>query len=392
MRLHYYGPMKRFGWKSIAVGIVMVQGGMAWAQNSIQALEEELKEAKQAHQDLTSQAMTNFFAQVDAAMGSPDAAVALYQQAGGAIPDPVAVVTANESETETEKQARLAIDQANLTNLSTVLQLQCGMMHYAALFVVDPNRKGLQDDWVAWLQKAAQAYPQLANAAQQAALAAPKPDGGGHHKKKDRQDDAPPPAAPRGPTFNPSDLAGKAMRDTVISKYLAFTAWGDKEQGQWAVHDIPKLYRSNVLDPSRANPTAATLANWDVYIAMANAEEKDNNKWNQDVYPPLQFDRAADDYAVSPGTEKLEGLVNLIKANPTNPHADDWISRVRQLMDAYKAAHGGAPAVTRSATPAPSSPTPSTNLNVTVTTQQQGDMTIVTTHTNAAPNPAPPAQ
>ena len=65
---------------------------------------------------------------------------------------------------------------------------------------------------------------------------------------------------------------------------------------------------------------------------MANADEKDNDKWAHEVdFPPLQFDRACDDYAVTPSTEKLEGLVNLIKANPTNPHADDWFTRVGGL-------------------------------------------------------------
>lgn len=190
--------------------------------------------------------------------------------------------------------------------------------------------------------------------------------------------------------FDPSDLKTKALRDTIITKYLAFTAWGDKEQGAWAVKDIPRLYRANVLDPSRTAPTTTTLANWDVYIAMANADEKDNDKWNQQVYPPLQFDRATDDYALAPSTEKLEGLVNLIKASPTNSHADDWIARVRQLMDTYQASHGGAQAAMQTPALVTPVPAPTADPNVTVTQQQQGDATIITTHTNAAPTPVPP--
>lgn len=143
------------------------------AQNSMQALEQELKEVKQTHDDMTSQVMANYFAKVDAAMASSDAAVTLYQNAGGVPPDPSSVVKANEEETATEKATRMALDQANLSSLGTTLQLQCGLLHYGALFVVDPNRKGLQDEFAAWLAKAAQSYPQLAAAQLAAQQAAP---------------------------------------------------------------------------------------------------------------------------------------------------------------------------------------------------------------------------
>jgi hypothetical protein len=186
------------------------------------------------------------------------------------------------------------------------------------------------------------------------------------------------------------DLKDRAMRDSIISKFLAFNAWGEKDPGEWAVRDLPRLYRANVLEPLRTSPTTATLAAWDTYIAMANADEPDNDRWTQVVYPPLQFDRARDDYAITPSTEKLEVLVSLIKANPTYPQVDDWIARVKALVNDYSLSHGGKP--TADQTPAPSPTPPAGNPNVTVTTQQQGDMTIITTHTNSAPvaNVPPP--
>jgi hypothetical protein len=370
------------GW--LAWGAFLFQGGFAVAQNSLDALEQELNEAKQQHQDVTSKVLTNFFSQIDAAMASPDAALALYQQAGGVLPDPAPVVTEHVNETASEKAARLALDQANLSRLGFVLQLHCGLMHYAAHFLVTPDQKGLQDDWVAWLKSAAQLYPQLAVPAGNGDQT-PQP----HKKKRDAEGDAP--ALTRPPPFNPADMKAKTMRDSIIGRFLAFKGWGDKEQGGWTVQDLPRLYRANVLDPLRASPTTATLAAWDPYIAMVNADEKDNDKWNQLVYPPLQFDRACDDYAVAPDTEKLEGLVNLVKANPTHPQVESWIARLQQLMADYRARHGGkAPGAPSPATaPAPS--TPEGNPNVTVTTQQQGDMTIITTHTNSAPVNAPPA-
>jgi len=357
------------------------------AQNSLDALDEELKEAQQQHKDITSQTLSNFFSQIDAAMSSPDAALALYQEAGGALPDPTPVVTQYESESASEKEARLALDQANLSKLRLVLQLHCGLMHYAALFVIKPDQKGLQSEWVAWLKSAAQIYPQLGVPAGNGAQPPPPP------KKKKNKEDAAAPVVPRLRPFNPANMKDKTMRDSIIGKFLGFKAWADKEQGGWSVQDLPRLYRANVLEPLRVSPTTATLAAWDVYIAMLNADEKDNDKWNQVVYPPLEFDRACDDYAISPGIEKLEGLVNLIKANPTYSQVDDWITRVHQMMDDYRAHHGGRATTAQSPATAPTPSAPTTNPNVTVTTEQQGDATIITTHTNSAPTaPAPPAQ
>jgi hypothetical protein len=199
----------------------------------------------------------------------------------------------------------------------------------------------------------------------------------------------------RPPPFSLEELKAKTMRDSAIGKFLGFKSWADKEQGGWSVGGLSRLYRASVLDPLRATPTAATLAAWDIYLGMASSDEKDNDKWNQVVYPPLQFDRACDDYAITLSTEKLEVLVNLIKANPTYPQVDDWIARAHQLMDDYRVRHGGKPTVaqTPATAPAPSAPSaPTGNPNTTVTTVQQGDATIITTHTNSAPGMnTPPA-
>jgi hypothetical protein len=365
----------------ITGGLLLIQGGFVLAQSSLDTLEDELKEAQQHHDEVTSQTLDNFFSQVDAAMASPDAAVALYQQAGGTMPPPSPVVTTHTDETVTEKDARLALDQANVTRLGLALQLHCGMLHFGALFVVKPNQKGLQDAWTAWLKTAAAAYPQV-NATANATDQNPTPH---HHKGWNGS------YAPSAP-YSPGDIKGKALHDSIISKFLGFNVWGEKEQGNWTIQQLPKLYRSNVLDPSRTPPTADTLANWDAYIGMVNADVTDDDQWNQVVYPPLQFERACDDYTIAPDTEKLEGLINLIKANPTYPDVTNWSKRVKGFLDSYRASHGGGGS-NMSIAPAPATNAPPANSNVSVTTQQQGDMTIVTTHTNAAPaNTAPPAQ
>jgi hypothetical protein len=372
--------MKRFrvGW--MALGGLFFQAGLGSAQSSLDALEQELNEVKQQHQDATAQNLSNFFTQVDAAMGSSDAAVALYQQAGGQMPAPTPVTTVHESESATEKDARLAQDQANTVALGALLELHCGLMHYAALFITSPDQKGLQDDFNAWLQKAAQTYPMVGVNS----VPGGNDSKGGHHRRHDDGDGG---GGPPPPPLNLNELKGKTMRDSIIAKSLGFKQWGDKEQGGWAVRDIPKLFRTNILDPLRTAPSPATLSAWDALIAMANADEPDADKFASTIYPPLQFDRACDDYGITPSTEKLEAILQIIHSHPTHPQADDWIARAHQLLDDYRAKHGGAAATADNPATAPSAPA---NSNVVVTTEKQGDATVITTHTNAAPSAPTP--
>jgi hypothetical protein len=365
----------------LAGGLVLAAWGWlafpVHAQSTLDALDQELKEVKQQHDDATAQNLANFFSQVDQAMGSADAAADLWQQAGGTMPTPTPVTTKYDNETATEREARLAKDKTNAEALGTVLQLHCGLLHYAAIFVTDPKRSGLKDEFNAWLQRAAQVYPQLNALA--AAPPSPDPDANGGDQRHHKHEAAP---APPAPPFDLAAIKGKTLKDSVISTFLGFKSWGDSDQGSWAVHSIPELFKSNILDPARVRPSQTTLDAWDVYIAMMQADESDPAKWASDDYPPLQFERAYDAYAITPGVDSLEVLVQLIHANPTHPNADEWLKRTRALMDAYRAGHGGAPpAVVQNTAP----PTTANNSGIIVTTQQQGDAQIITTHTNAPP-------
>ena len=248
------------------------------------------KHPQQQHDDATTQNLNNFFSQVDPAMGNPDTAAALWQQAGGAMPAPTPVSTHYTEETASEKDARLAQDKANAEVLGAVVQLHCGLLHYAALFITSPDQKGLHDDFNGWLKNAAQAYPQLGSLDE-----ACGENGGQHHHHHNADGGAAPP-----PPVNLDDVKGKTMHDSVISSYLGFKAWKDKEQGNWSVRGIPDLFKAKILDPSRATPSQATLDAWDLYIAMKQADQPDSDRWTSTEYPPLQFERACDDYASRP--------------------------------------------------------------------------------------------
>jgi hypothetical protein len=284
------------------------------AQTSFDVLEQDLKEAKQKHDDAASELFKTFLSTIDTASQSSAQALELYKSAGGSLPDAAPVRTRYEYETPSEKAIRDAQDQANFSSVAVVIQVHCGLMHYAALLTINPKAPGLHDDWLNWLKTTGQIYPQLA----------------GKRALKD-----------------------VAVRDSVISNYLGFHGWDDSDAGKWCLSDLPRLYRELILEPSRKQPTPATLDLWDTYTAMRAADQPDREKWAQEDEPVLDFDRGADDFAIAPAMEKLSTLIAIIKANPTHSHLDEWITRMRAMIQTYRNGKSApAPAAT------PSTPTP----------------------------------
>jgi hypothetical protein len=332
-RLLYSKPMKRL---FVGGGILLLLTLWAGAQTSLDAIQDDLRAAKLQHDSADSQTVTAFFNALNSASASPTAALALYQQAGGALPNAAPVQSRYDYETPTEKEQREARDAQNIQAQGALIQVHCGLMRNAARLVLTPNAPGVHDDWISWLQAVAPSYPQLVPPA--APPAAPSSDQSSeyhhHHHADDQGGNAnPPPAAPAAPKATLKDVA---VRDSVISSYLGFHGWGDAEQGKWAVHDLPKLYNDLVLQPLRQPVTPAVINAWNVYIAMRQTDESDQGKWSQDEEPQLEFDRDSDDFALQPTMEKLTALDEIIKANPASSHLDDWISRMQGMIDIYR--------------------------------------------------------
>ncbi|MCE0498429.1 MAG: hypothetical protein LV481_10840 [Methylacidiphilales bacterium] len=320
------------------LGVILValqfSGPIVRAESSIDALEDELKQAQQQHQDASSKQFTDLINALDQAIQSPDAALQLYQSAGGNMPDPAPVLTAHAEETPSEKALRDAQDAAVNAALASVVQLHCGLMRFAVFFVQKPDEQGLHDAWIVWLKQAALMYPQAGlTPPDTRSVSTPPPADSAQPTHHDRERER---AKANLPDYV-KDLKNKAVRDSIISAYFGYNAWGDKEQGSWAVREIPHLYRVEVLDPLRTKPSADTIAAWDTYIAMKNADETDRDKWDNVDYPALQFQRGKDDFYAEPSDDKLETLVTLVKNNPTNPDLDNWIAQVKQMIQDYRA-------------------------------------------------------
>jgi hypothetical protein len=328
--------MKRF--VLVALLGLGLMGKAARAQSSLEMLEKDIEQLKQEHQETTSKNLDYFFTTLTQASSSPEDADKLYLAAGGKPPEPAKVKTAYEHETPTEESAREAVDQQTMASFDGTLQLHCGMMRLAALFVTDPKSSTLPNDWLTWLKNAAQSYPQLAAAVTDSRTAPDdSKDGSGdgrHHSHHAEPADAKP-----DPT---ADLRKMSMSQSPISIYLGFRDWGNKDQGKWSVAEVPDLYRKDILEPLRKTPSPATLAAWDVYIAMKNADQPDQDQWESVDYPALQFDKASDDFESAPSTEKLEALVAIIKANPDHPLQDQWFTRVQDMLKTFQGQNGTA--------------------------------------------------
>lgn len=347
-------------------------------QSSFDELKQEVAQLKQEHKEGNAKFLADFFSQLETASASPEAALDLYKTAGGKMPDAAPVQSKYEHETPDERADREARDQANQTNLALVAQLHCGLMKFGALFVVQPKRPGLHDDWIAWLKNAPQIYLQIKPPAPPPAQDDSGGDSGGRHKQ--------PHATATPPTSVAMDFKATSLHDSIIGNYLGFHGWGDKDQGTWSVGGLPELFRAEILEPLRGHPNDDTLAAWDVYISMKNADEPDQDKWNSVDYPPLALDRACDDYAITPSVEKLQAAEAIISQNSDHPRYDEMMAKLDKLMADYAARHPGAPLVKPISAPS--------NPGETVTETTQGDTTVVTT-THASPTPAtnaPPAQ
>ena len=313
-RLHYCRGMKRI---FVLAALALIFAGRLTAQTSLDVIIQDLRDAQQQHNSAASQAMTSFLAALDAASQSGSQALDLYKRAGGNLPDLAPVRHHYEYETPTEKEAREAIDAQNYAAAAIVVQVHCGLMRYAALLALDPPPPGTKDQWLAWLKSIAQVYPQLAGS---------------------------------------RALKEVAMRDSVISSYLGFHGWGNSVQGGWTVRDLPGLYRQLVLEPLRHPPGPGTLDAWDTYTSMMQADESDHDKWTNSEEPQLDFDRGADDFAIEPSLDKLATLDAIVKANPTNDHLNDWITRMNAMIATYQQAGS-----THSQMPGPTASSPSSD-------------------------------
>jgi hypothetical protein len=361
MQLRYYAVMRRLGVALAGLAVLFVCDISARADTAVDELEKDLNDVKATQQATSDQSLSDFLAQTLAASQDSNTAFQLYQTAGGAVPDGAPIQSHHAHETAEEKGAREAQDSVLMGPIALVAQLHCGMLHFAVLYATSPNQKGLHDDFVAWLKTTPDIFNQI------------------------KDDDLK--QAGR-------NLKRSSMKESVIASYFSFFNWGNVDQAGWTIYDIPKLYRSEVLDPLRTTPTADTLAAWDVYIGLRNTSEPDGKKWNVVEYPAMMFDRGVDDYAVEPSMEKLQVLVDLIKANSACPTVKDMISKTHDLVADYRKRHPSAATPQAETATASGATSSAPDPNVKVTTTTQGDMTIITTQTNTATTtpPAPPPQ
>ena len=352
--------MTRFWWLGPFGLVLLLLSTSVHGQSSLEMLQHDLDQLDKEHQEASTKNLDSILSTLDSASASPDAAVQLYMQSGGVMPEAAKIRTTYEHETPTEKEERASVDQAMLAEFGGMVQLHVGLLHLAVMYVSRPDSNPPEKELVDWLKSSAPNYPQVnvpiidprvppevpdtSVASQVGRLDGPDPapsSGDSEGGRRRRRSSSPAPEADKGKIIVGASLKSMSMEDSVIANALGFHGWGDKDQGKWKVADMPALYKQHVLDPLRKNPSPETLAAWDTYIAMMNADETDQEKWNQMDLPPLQFEKDCDDFAIKPGTEKIETLLSLIKTNQDHPDSDKWLERVHKMLKDYQAQQSG---------------------------------------------------
>ena len=368
---------------SFIVSLLILALGMrpAPAQNSLEMLQQDLDEMKAEHQEMTAKNFDAFITALQAAAQSPEAAEKLYLQAGGTLPKAADVRTEYEHETPREESARLAVDHNVEASFGGMLQLHCALMRYAAIFVAEPSTPGLNESWLAWLKTAAQAYPQIDVSTTDTRDDSTSDDDTARHNRRHRLGaDSATGYVPAPPPDPVAPIKNLELKASPISSFLGFRQWKKSDQGTWSVADLPHFYQQQVLEPLRKAPTAETLAAWDVYMAMMNADQPDAKAWTEVDYPALLFDKDCDDFASAPDTDKLQTLIGIMKAHPDHPLQDEWLARMHAMVQGYRRQRSGSSVVPVSVAPeTPFRPDATSDAPITATT-------VVPPATNSAPS------
>ena len=152
--------MRRFALGPIIIaGVVLLHGGIVCAQDSLKALQEELKGGEGRAYASHRAGACEFLRSGRSRHGksrTPRSRSTNRQAAR--CPNPPGHHGKRERDGDGKGKSPGA-RPSQPGPLGAILQLQCGMLHYAALFVAKPDQEGLQDQWVTWLKSAAQAYP-----------------------------------------------------------------------------------------------------------------------------------------------------------------------------------------------------------------------------------------
>jgi hypothetical protein len=299
---------------------------MAHAQvSSLDALQRELDELKTKQKGLIDNAFSTFLTEMDKDAVDGEAALAFLDSAK----ETIAQDKANAEKPPTpDDGSGSSIDQAvqsqpterkhhhsqnqNTTNQPDpmVAAAHCGLVRFAALYILHPDTANLDTQWKTWLESAGENYPSL--------------------KRED-------------PLFQ------TPVSDSVIPKFYKMDLSG-KEQSDWKVAKLSDIYEKYILKPLGDANDPKVLAAWDTFAGMKKVDV-DALTFSTDVEPTLYFNKEVADYKLNPTVDKISKLYQLAEQNPAHKDFSKWLDTISGLIADMRARYGvPAPATTTTTT------------------------------------------
>lgn len=151
-------------------------------------------------------------------------------------------------------------------------------------------------------------------------------------------------------------LLSQPIAKTSVAQWLDVASLMPTSDFEQSPGNYGGIMEKNVRGPLRDRKDPRLIATWDAQINLESKEapKLDADSFRKRRYPSLIIDRAEDLALVGQKEKAVGEMITLIKANPDNPAAMQWIQSARRML--------GASGTTNAATPAGEAPLSTTPL------------------------------
>lgn len=154
-------------------------------------------------------------------------------------------------------------------------------------------------------------------------------------------------------------LLGQPIAKTSVAQWLDVSSLMPASDFEQVPGNYGGIMEKNVRGPLRDRKDPRLIATWDAQINLESklAQQQDADSYRRKRYPSLIIDRAEDLVLVGQKEKAIGEMITLIKGNPDNPAAMQWIQSARRMLGASGGTNAAPPAgeAPLSSTPLPDS-------------------------------------
>lgn len=129
-------------------------------------------------------------------------------------------------------------------------------------------------------------------------------------------------------------LLGQPISKTSVAQWLDVASLMPSSDFEQVPGNYAGIMEKNVRGPLRDRKDPRLIATWDAQINLESklAQQQDADSYRRKRYPSLVIDRAEDLVLVGQKDKAIGEVITLIKGNPDNPSAMQWIQSARQML------------------------------------------------------------